>query len=223
MLDGRLSLTVLSVTAAVALGGCAGDMPVAACASLDWRMIGETDGRSGLRAKEFDEHAKKCADGAADRVAYEAGRASGLQFYCTRAGGLAAGAIDADYEETCAPETEAAFLAGYALGEKLYVLTKANRKAIAAYAKAESSLDQHRYLLRTAEKRAEKPSIDNEQRELARQDAVFRQSEINRLEGSLLRLVDEIEATRAALDAYKAELAAMGLVPPDAPPATAQD
>lgn len=218
MQDARSTLTFLTVTAAAALAGCAADMPVADCASLDWRRIGETDGRSGLPAKDFETHAKKCPAGTADRVAYDAGRAAGLQFYCTRAGGLAAGALDAKYEGACALAGEAEFLDGYAFGEKLYELDRANRKAMVDYEKALSSLDQNGFLLRAAEKRTQKPSLSNEEREVARQEAAARAREISRLENSLTRLVNDIEATRAALDAWKAELVQMGLDPPASKP-----
>lgn len=194
---------------AVALiAGCAGGPSRTDCAGADWTALGFEDGAKGARQKLFEERAGRCADSgiAPDATAYESGRADGLNLYCTADGGFSAGAAGEKYQAVCAPPTEPAFLTGYQKGARLFALTTAHEQAIDAYDGAIADLDQHQYLLGVAEKRYAKPSISNEDRENERQEVEHRSREISRLEKSLPGLLFGIEASRAALDAYKAAL-----------------
>ena len=90
-------------------------------------------------------------------------------------------------------------------------LTAAKNAASEDYEAAIADLDRHNYLLRVSEKRYAKPSISNEDREHERQDADFRRREIARIEGRLPQMLDEIEKTQVALEAFRIELLSMGL------------
>ena len=199
----------LALALAPGLAGCAGGgMALAECEGLDWRALGLADGRDGQSGKDSEKRLESCAKaGAPVSIAdYRAGREEGLRAYCSADGGFAAGAKGADYEGVCPAAREPDFLKVYVIGETLFKHAQASEDAKDAYAKAERDLDQHRFLLRAAEKRAQKSTISNEDREIARQEASYRTLEINRLERLLPRLVDEIEEAGAALDAYKARL-----------------
>lgn len=203
---------LIAAVAALFVAGCAGGMSAAECSGADWAALGAADGAAGARPKLFEQRAKACADHglAVDVAAYEAGRERGLAQYCTDAGGFAAGKSGGEYLGVCPAATEGSFRTGFNAGAKLFLLTAAREKAVADYEKAVVDLDQHRYLLTVAEKRRQKSSISNEDREHERQEAEFRSREIIRIENDLPKLLDAIETSRTALDAYKAELSASG-------------
>ena len=195
------------------IASCASDMSAAECTGIDWRALGLSDGAVGAGPKSFNERAEDCAKrGVAPDVAgYQAGRDEGLQTYCTPKGGYAAGRSGAKYEGVCPTDAEIAFLERFALGARLNDLVLASEKAIDDYDASAADLDQHRYLLGVAEKRYLKPSIGNADRENERQEADHRQREIARLEADLPKMLAAIEQSKAALNAYRAELTAMGL------------
>ncbi|MEK7264706.1 MAG: DUF2799 domain-containing protein [Pseudomonadota bacterium] len=188
-------------------------MTTADCASADWTAIGLEDGRTGARPKLFDQRREACEDAGAsvDLVAYTAARDEGLKIYCTQQGGFNAGADGAEYSGLCLGEDEMQFLESFALGQKLHKLTGAKETAVQAYEAAIADLDQHNYLLRVSEKRYLKPSMSNDERERERQDAEFRRREIARIENRLPQMLDDIENSRSALEAYRIELLSMGL------------
>jgi len=209
----RISAIAAAPVVAAMLAGCVGGMTSTECASADWAAIGLEDGRTGARPKLFDQRRKACesAGASVDLAAYSAARDEGLKTYCTAAGGFASGRSGADYSGLCGGDGEIQFLESYALGAKLRTLTDARDKAVQEYEAAIADLDQHNYLLRVSEKRYSKPSISNEDREHERQDADFRRREIARIENRLPQMLDEIEMTRSALEAYRIELLSMGL------------
>jgi hypothetical protein len=206
-------IRMLSATAcAIALAGCASGMSVADCSAADWTDLGFADGQSGAEAKIVEKLRKGCREHGleVDLAAYAQGRARGLALYCTPEGGFAAGKSGREYFGVCPAEAEAAFRPDFELGAKLHSLTAAREKAIADYETAIADLDQHRYLLGVSEKRYEKPSVSNEDREQERQDMEYRRREIARIDHNLPLMLETIDAGKTALDAFKADLAAMG-------------
>lgn len=187
-------------------------MSIADCSSANWAALGETDGRSGAPAKAFSARSKGCAEKGepVDAAAYEAGRTRGLAAFCAAEGGFEAGKSGVKYDRVCPADEEPAFLAAYARGAHLAALEDASDRAAKTYDKAVADLDQHRYLLSVAEKRYAKPSISNADREYERQDVEFRRREIARLETNLPRMAAARDAAKASLDAFRAELAAIG-------------
>lgn len=213
LISTRIPAALFPPIVAALIAGCAGGMTKTECANADWAALGLADGRAGARPKLSEQRREACASEgfSIDLAAYEAARAEGLKTYCTPKGGFDAGKEGAEYFDACAGETEMRFLESFALGEKLHALTEAKEKAVSDYEAAVADLDQHHYLLRVSEKRYLKPSISNEDREQERQDAEFRRREIARIEGKLPQMLDEIEAAKTALEAYRIELLTMGL------------
>lgn len=196
------------------LAGCAGGMTTAECAGADWSALGFEDGRAGAAAEIFDKRREDCAGaGPVDADAYELARIAGLKTYCTAEGGFAAGRKGDEYDDVCPAEAENVFVASFAQGRKLFELTAEKDGAVTVYEAAIADLDQHRYLLKVSEKRALKPSITNEDREMERQDAAWRKREIARLENKIPQMLKAIETAGAALDAYRDELKSAGLEP----------
>ena len=97
------------VSAAVALSGCAG-MSAEECQLADWETIGYEDGVRGASGQAIASHRKSCAKAgvAPDRVAYERGRASGLETYCRPANGYRVGESGHAYSGVCPAELDGA-------------------------------------------------------------------------------------------------------------------
>ena len=111
------------VTAAVVVSGCAG-MSAEECQLADWETIGYEDGVRGASGSAIANHRKACAKAgvAPDRVAYERGRASGLESYCRPANGYQVGQSGHGYSGVCPADIEGAFLDAYYEGKELYRL-----------------------------------------------------------------------------------------------------
>lgn len=92
------------------------------CEAGDWRAIGDAEAGRGLPS-EINRHAETCASSGVtpDRVAYEQGRQTGLQRYCTYNSGIFWGERGAKYSGVCPQTTETTFLQGYAFGTELRV------------------------------------------------------------------------------------------------------
>ncbi|MFN0024321.1 MAG: DUF2799 domain-containing protein [Parvularculaceae bacterium] len=191
---------------------CAGGMSGSDCAAADWASLGFADGRSGARPKASEARLKACASQgyAVDRAAYDAARAQGLATYCTDTGGFDAGRTGTEYFGVCPSARETAFLAGFKAGEGLRALVLAEEKAMRDYREAADALDQHRFLLKAADKRGNSSTIGNEDRESARLEAAYRQREIARLDQDLPAMVTAIDAARAARAAHEDALRAAG-------------
>ncbi len=196
------------------LSGCAGGMTAADCQSADWSAIGFSDGRSGASQKLSDKRLDDCAaDGfAVDRAAYAAGRSEGLKAYCTAAGGFDAGRLGQDYFEVCPASAEVEFLAAYEEGAKLHALIRAEREADRAHKAAVDGLDQNAFHLKAVERRAASPTISNEGREIARQEAASLQRDLARLEQNLPKLEAALKKARAEREAYETLLRASGRI-----------
>ena len=99
------------------LAGCA-SLTANDCSQTDWYAAGLEDGRAGRTARAVSDRTAGCATGVEqdDARRYAAGRAVGLEDYCTLAGGIRAGREGHDYADVCSDETEEEFLTGYYLG-----------------------------------------------------------------------------------------------------------
>lgn len=83
---------LLLVLAALGLGSCA-TLSEDSCRGGDWRGIGFRDGAAGRDAGFLASHAEACAEYGVtpDAAAWRAGRAEGLQAYCTPENAFEAG------------------------------------------------------------------------------------------------------------------------------------
>jgi len=120
-------IRTLVITSCVALAllsllsGCA-TLSEGECLHSDWYDIGFRDGRQGAPPDRISRHAEACGEHgiAPDRARYIDGHEAGLEHYCTRHSGLAAGQSGAAYQNVCPLPEEDAFLAGYSVGHALY-------------------------------------------------------------------------------------------------------
>lgn len=213
MLKGQLP-RALPILTATALAACASSMSRADCETADWPALGFADGRSGVPAKVSDARLNACASEgfSVDRAAFGAARLEGLAAYCTPAGGFDAGRLGQDYAGVCPAAAEPDFLSGYEAGEKLHILVSAEEEAVKSYKTALEALDRHAFLLKAIDKRAASSNIGNEDREAARQEAASRRRDIARLEQNLPKIEAAIGSSRAAREAYEAELRAAGRI-----------
>lgn len=197
---------------ALSLGACATGMSAEDCASADWTALGEADGRSGAPMDGFLRKQERCAAFglAPDSAAYEAGRARGLDAYCTPEGGWEAGRAGGVYRGVCPADRESAFLDEFGLGARLYQYTSAYDEAAAAYEEAVADLDQHRRDLARAERRYDGGQLSTEGREKARQDIDYHRRSIDRLVEDLPLLRIDLDRARDALDDYRATLRRVG-------------
>lgn len=116
-----LKLTPVFVLCLVtALGSCA-TYSREECDSGDLNKIGMKDGEDGRSPDKFTQHVKACKldRSEASRAAYLAGRAKGLESFCTSARGYREGALGQTYLGTCPASLEAQFQTGYKLGRRM--------------------------------------------------------------------------------------------------------
>ena len=120
--------TLLLVTAACALCGCAG-MSEQACQSSDWKTVGFEDGTQGRPVGTIGRYQQACSKhGVAPNLErYRAGYAEGVREYCRASRGFQVGQSGATYQGVCPPDMEPAFLAQYNSGHHLYELESAVR------------------------------------------------------------------------------------------------
>lgn len=102
------------------LAGCA-SMSDKECRAGNWQAQGQRDGAEGYTSARLNDHAKACGEYriVPDPVAYERGRAQGLQSYCQPLVGRSKGVDGASYYNVCSGPAEAGFLRGYAVGKQI--------------------------------------------------------------------------------------------------------
>lgn len=117
----RAAISALALV--LALAGCSTATVAerqAACRGADWGSYGENDGLLGVAPGARTDRFNDCAQLGfpADQAAYDAGRARGLQQYCTLENGYQVGLEGRRYRNACPLELEADFLQGYEQGRK---------------------------------------------------------------------------------------------------------
>lgn len=80
------TLTVAGLLGALVLAGCASAPKLSAdqCGAMDWRALGEADGKAGQAMTALNDEIQMCAPYGVepDLATYKAGRESGLLSYC---------------------------------------------------------------------------------------------------------------------------------------------
>jgi hypothetical protein len=117
----RLNYALLMLAAlATACTTLTADERSAACRATDWTNYGYNDGLLGVPADQREKKFADCAElgDPADFAAYQAGRAEGLQAYCTLENGYDVGYEGKRYRKVCPPGLEVGFLQGYEQGRK---------------------------------------------------------------------------------------------------------
>jgi hypothetical protein len=112
------------VVACLGLGSCASSPSLTECMAMDWRTIGYEDGAAGHPGSRIGAHRKACGEHgvAPDFDAYQAGRAEGLEEFCTATNGYRIGAAGGQYAGVCPVEREENFLQAFSEGHEAYVL-----------------------------------------------------------------------------------------------------
>lgn len=161
------------------LGGCA-TLSENECRGADWESIGYRDGSRGYNAGRIADHGEACSEYSIspDRDGYEAGRARGLELFCTVRNGVQYGREGSGYSGACPADLEPDFLEGYDLGRRMH------------------ELDQHLSQLQN--------EIQQVQKELRRKEPPLSDSDRDRL---LYRLRDlEREYGRSESDLRRVEM-----------------
>jgi hypothetical protein len=126
MENAPLQRTLLAMLALVCVGlaSCSSAPSKTACMAMDWRTIGYEDGAAGYPASRIGAHRRSCGEHgvAPDFDAYQAGRAQGLEEFCTPANAYRVGAAGGQYAGVCPIEREENFLRAFSEGHQAHVL-----------------------------------------------------------------------------------------------------
>lgn len=163
---------LLSAVALAVLSGCA-TLNEDQCRGQDWRGIGQKDGMEGQAPERLEAHVKACSKFAVlpDPVAWERGRAEGLELFCTPGRAYRHGAAGREYKGVCPRDVEQGWLQAYSDGRLVHA---AERTASEAESDASSARGRANRLaddIRDAERRAADEKLTKEERDAARQDA----------------------------------------------------
>ena len=138
-----------AVLMALLLGpGCA-TLDKEECLVADWRLIGYQDGVVGKQASVVGEYREDCAEHGVvpDLDAYRAGRAEGLQQYCTPDNGFRLGEAGRGYTAVCPAGSDGTFRSAYDEGREIYLASsrvKSTHSQIHSKQQVISALEQDR-------------------------------------------------------------------------------
>ena len=150
-------LVVAAMVVAFALQSCA-TLSEEDCLTVDWGVLGETDGQLGLPLSELNRYRRDCAkyDVVPDTRAYTEGRERGLAVYCTESNGYREGRNGAPDRLVCPAVLEPGFRRGYDLGRAVHVSLTELRNSNDAIESAqteirhlESDIEDHEESLRS--------------------------------------------------------------------------
>lgn len=142
-----LALSGLVVAAMVvvvfALCGCA-TLSEEDCLTVDWGVLGETDGQLGRPLSELNRYRRDCAEYGVvpDTRAYTEGRERGLPAYCTESNGYREGRNGAADRLVCPAALEPGFRRGYDLGRAVHVSLTELRASNDAIGSARAEIEQ---------------------------------------------------------------------------------
>lgn len=115
---------LLSLGAASLLAACASPGPKAetrACAGVDWRAVGVSEGSSGYGEARLAEHQQHCAS--VDAGSWIAGYSEGRARLCTTEGAYRTGVAGLPYEGLCSQPPDG-YQAAYARGAEFGDITR---------------------------------------------------------------------------------------------------
>lgn len=138
----RKTLMSLVLITLSGLSGCAG-LSRNQCLASDWETIGYRDGMRGSASTTLLRHQDACMKHGikADRTAYMAGWADGVERYCQAANAFHLGERGASFSNVCPSHLEQDFHSAYLQGRQLYV-------AGAEIASIERAIEDREYRLR---------------------------------------------------------------------------
>jgi hypothetical protein len=174
------------------LSGCA-SLSAEECLAADWYTIGVEDGSRGQSVSRIGAHRKACAEVGVqpDMARYDAGRAFGLQSFCTRERGYAEGENGRSYSGVCPPHLEPVFMQGYLAGQDRYRIKQDIRRLereLAAVneevAEIRGNLDQGY----TVDEKGKKHNLNKYERDAMYERLLALGKEEGRLEGEISAL-----------------------------------
>jgi hypothetical protein len=114
-------------------------MDETACATADWRALGQSDGEVGAPSARLDRHMAACgAQGTETRRAeYLAGHADGLATYCTPRGAYVAGRQGHAYHDVCPANREIEVMSAHRDGLRVAEMAADLRKLESRIASSE--------------------------------------------------------------------------------------
>ena len=114
------------------------------CLTVDWGVLGETDGQLGRPLSELNRYRRDCAqyDVVPDTRAYTEGRERGLTVYCTESNGYREGRNGAANRLVCPALLEPGFRRGYDLGRAVHVSLTELATSNDAIGSARAEIDQ---------------------------------------------------------------------------------
>ncbi len=122
--------TLIFLTLAMALSGCAGRQTVAGCDQRDWFELGRHDGAQGVTDDQLNKHSRDCRKQIRSdwETMYINGRNAGLVEYCTAENAFELGKMGLAYMFVCPSTVEPQFLSGYRKGQRARELEMENKK-----------------------------------------------------------------------------------------------
>lgn len=113
------------------------------CQVADWRLIGYQDGVQGKPSSIIGTYREDCAKHAIvpDLDAWQAGRAQGLQEYCTPANAFRIGRSGHAYPGVCPGPADAAFESAYGDGRAIYLARSEVKDTHAQIHRREKEID----------------------------------------------------------------------------------
>ena len=140
---GLSGLVVAAMVVVFALQSCA-TLSEEDCLTVDWGVLGETDGQLGRPLSELNRYRRDCAEYGVvpDTRAYTEGRERGLAVYCTESNGYREGRNGAADRLVCPAALEPGFRRGYDLGRAVHVSLTDLRTSNDAIGSARTEIEQ---------------------------------------------------------------------------------
>ena len=179
--------------AVAGLPGCA-TLSEEDCLTLDWAVLGETDGQLGRPLSDLNRYRRECAEYGVvpDTEAYTQGRERGLAVYCTESNGYREGREGAAGRPVCPALLEPGFRRGYDAGRAVFVSLSELRNSNDAIASARDEIDHLESDIADHRESIRSDDLDDEERKAL-------DGEIDSMERRIDRLDEDIKVLIAAL------------------------
>jgi len=189
---GVLYVLPVLLAGLVSLSGCA-SLSAEECLAADWYTIGVEDGSRGQPVSRIGAHRKACAEVGVqpDMARYDAGRAFGLQSFCTRERGYAEGENGRSYSGVCPPHLEPIFMQGYLAGQDRFRTKQEIRRVERELAALQEEVAEIRTYLDqgyTVDEKGNKHNLNKYERDAMYERLLALGKEEGRLEGELSTL-----------------------------------
>ena len=187
---GYLPTKVVFVCAALALlsgaQGCA-TLSEEDCLTIDWAVLGETDGRQGQPVSELNRYRRQCAeyDVVPDSQAYTEARERGLAVFCTPGNAFREGRSGARDELVCPAALAADFRSNHELGRAVFTSLSRLRNDASSIRSARSEIEELRTDIEDREESLREDDLAAEQENRIR-------DEIDSMDGRIDDLQDGI-------------------------------